>query len=163
MAHEQHQGASGATSFIDDRTGNRSLHMQANSRVTTTLMFSLSRTAPGAPTGLGADTTVTLPGGAIPVALRVFGAVNDATTAASITVGIGNTTSNYFLSAYNVANAPTGLGQQVPSGATNLFTALPVMAEGQSQPITGFYSVAGTSATGGPWYVAIDYYRPVPA
>lgn len=162
MSHELKQNANGSAAYVDDRSGNRSLHMQANSRVKTTLMFSLSRDAPGAPTGLGGDTRVTLPGGAIPTALRMFGVANDATTAASITLGLDNTTSAHFLSSYNVANAPTGLGQQIPQGATNMFTALPVMADTQAHDIIGRYSVAGTSATGGPWYFELDYYVPTP-
>ena len=163
MAHEIHQGGSGFTSFIDDKTGNRSLLMAANSRVKTTLMFKLSQTSPGVLVGSGADTRVALPGGAIPVALRYFGLINDAVTSGAVTIGLDNTTSNYFLSSQNVANLPTGQGQQTPTGATNLFLALPPMPEGVLHDIVGHYSVTGTSTSGGPWYFELDYYLPSPA
>lgn len=161
MSHELFQIGAGHAAFIDDKTGNRDLHMQPNSRVSTSLFFSISRTAPGAPTGLGGDTNVNLPGGAVPVALYYFGAANDSTTGATITIGL-DTTSNYFMAATNVANAPTGLGQQNPSGS-NLFTQLALLPAGGVHNVTGFYSVSGTSTTGGPWYFGIDYYVPVPA
>lgn len=156
-------GTTGTAALVDDQSGARIMHAAANSRVLTSLMFSLSRTAPGAPTGLGGDTSVTLPGGAIPVALRMWGAANDSTTGATVSVGLDNVTSNHFLSSYNVANAPTGSGQQVPQAVTNLFAALPLMPRGQSHNIIGRYAVAGTSSSGGPWYFELDYYLPNPA
>lgn len=161
MSHEIFQTGAGHTAFIDDNTGNRSLHLQPNSRVNGSLMFSLSRAAPGAPTGLGGSTAVTLPGGAVPVSIGFYGAANDSQTSATISIGI-DTTSTYFLNAQNVANAPTGLGQITPAGS-NLFTALAALPLGAVHTVTGSYSVTGTSATGGPWYFAIDYYVPTPA
>src|SRR5690348_4231018 len=125
MGQELYQTGTGHAAFIDDRTGNRDIHMQSNARVTTSLLFSISRSSPGAPTGLGGDTTATLPGGAVPVALYYYGSANDSTTGATITIGL-DTTSNYFMAATNVANATTGLGQQNPSGS-NLFTQLALL------------------------------------
>lgn len=160
MSHELTQTAGGHAAFVDDQTGNRGLHLAANARIKTTLMFSISRTAPGAPTGLGGDTTVTIPGSAVPTDIRYFSAAGDSQTGATITIGLDNTTSNYFLSTTNVSDFS---GQQIPTAAKNLFTALPIMPVGTPHTIVGHYSQAGTSATGGPWYFEIDYYLPVPA
>ncbi len=150
--------------LISDAKGGRIAHLSDNARLLTTLNFKIDQTSPGIVQGLGANTNVTLPGGAIPVALRVFGKLNDSVTSASISVGMDNVTSQHFLSGYNVANAPTGSGQQLPSAALNLFAALPVMPMGQAHQVVGRYNQgASTSAGGGPWYVAIDYYLPDPA
>lgn len=157
----QNTGTAGGAGFVDDKSGNRALHFASNARINTTLMFSISRTAPGSPTGLGGDTTTTLPSGAVPVAIYYYGAANDATTGATITIGL-DTTTNYFMAATNVANATTGNGQQTPAGS-NMFTQLALLSAGASHAVTGYYSVAGTSATGGPWYFGIDYYVPIPA
>ena len=165
MAQELIQGSRNAVSgasFQDDASGNRSLHMAANARNLTTLHFKITQTSPGVVQGMGGDTRVTLPGGAIPVGLRVYGFLNDAVTGASISIGLDNVTSAHFLSSYNVANAPTGLGQTTPS-ANNLFAAVPVMPLGQDHTIIGRYAVAGTSTSGGPWFCSIDYYLPDPA
>lgn len=161
MSHELFQIGAGHAAFIDDKTGNRDLHMQPNSRINGTLMFSLSRGS-AVPTGLGGDTNVTLPGGAVPVAIYYYGAANDSVTGSTLTIGL-DTTSNYFMAATNVANATTGLGQQTPSGS-NLFTQLALLPAGGVHSVTGLYSAGGaTSASGGPWYFAIDYYVPIPA
>jgi len=165
MSHEKIQGSKHAVStasFQDDASGNRSLHMAANARNLTTLHLKITQTSPGVVQGMGGDTRATLPGGAIPVCLRVYGFLNDAVTGATISIGLDNVTSAHFLSSYNVANAPTGLGQTTPS-ANNLFAAIPIMPLGQDHTIVGHYAVAGTSAGGGPWFCAIDYYLPDPA
>ena len=160
MAHEIHQTAAGHAAFIDDRSGNRSLHMQPNSRVKTTLIGVITQTSPGVITGLGGDTNMSLPGGAIPMALRYFSGV-PASTGATITVGI-DTTSTYFLNAQSVATLALN-GQQVPQGATSLGLALANLPIGQAHNVTGFFAQTATSPGGGPWFVEIDYYLPSPA
>lgn len=150
-------------SLQSDNPKGRIAHLAANARLATTLHFKIDKTAAGIVQGLGADTNVSIPGGAIPIALRVWSALNDAVTGANITIGLDNVTSNHFLNSYNVANAPTGLGQQTPSAVNNLFAALPIMALGQAHALVGHYAVAGTSAGGGPWFFALDYYLPDPA
>lgn len=162
MAHEIHQTASGHTALIDDRTGNRSLHLQPDARVFTTAYGVITETSPGVITGLGGDPVMKLPGGAIPTALRYWGAKNSNTTTGTISVGI-DTTAAYFLSAQNVADLPTGQGVQQPRAVLNLFTALALVPVGSAHLITGAYAESATSTFGGPWYVAIDYYLPIPA
>ena len=98
----------------------------------------------------------------MPTALRYFGTNNANASSGTLTIGI-DTTTNYFLNGQNVANAPTGKGQQVPQAATNLFLALAGLPVGQSHKITGYYAETATSTFGGPWYVEIDYYKPSPA
>lgn len=166
MGMELKQGAGNAgtfdAAFVDDKSGNNSLHMQANSRVLTTLIGVLSQTSPGVLIGTGGDTSMTLPPGAVPVDISIFGQKNAGTTSGSIVLGI-DTTSNYFLASYNVANAPTGLGQQSPSTVANMFLALAGLPAGFSHQVTGSYSETATSGSGGPWFVMIDYYKPSPA
>lgn len=160
MSHEIIQTALGHTAFVDDKTGNRSLHMQANSRVLTTLIGVITQTSPGVIQSLAGDTSLSLPAGSVPVNLSFYGAKNAGTTSGTISVGI-DTTSTYFLNAANVANAPTGLGQQTPAGS-NLFLALALAAPNGAHVLTGSYAESATSGSGGPWYIEIDYYLPVP-
>lgn len=161
MSYEIHQGAAGTFAVIDDKTGSRGMHVQPDARVFTTVYGVITETSPGVITGLGADPVMKLPGGAIPAALRYWGANNSNTTSGTISIGI-DTTSTYFLNGQNVANAPTGKGQQLPA-VTNLFAALALLPVGSSHLITGVYAETATSTFGGPWYVAIDYYLPIPA
>ncbi len=162
MSHELYQTPNGHFAIIDDRSGNRALHAQPNARNLTTWHGVISQTSPGVIVGLGGDTGANLPGGAIPVALRYFGLKNAGVTSGTLTVGI-DTTSTYFLNAQNVANQPTGQGQQEPVGVTNLFLALAQLPLGLNHNVTATYAESGTSGSGGPWYVAIDYYVPSPA
>ncbi len=163
MAHELKQGsqeATGTASYQDDRTGNRSLHMAANARIKTTLIGQITQTSPGVITGLGGDTTLSLPGGAVPIGVRYFSGV-PASTGATITVGI-DTTSTYFLNAQSVATLALN-GQQVRAGATTPGVALANLPVGAGHNVTGFFAQTATSPGGGPWFVEIDYYLPSPA
>lgn len=162
MSYELHQTGAGAFAVIDDKSGSRGLHLQPNARINTTFHGVITETSPGVLAGIGPDTGTGLPGGAIPVALRFFGALNSNTTSGTLSIGI-DTTSTYFLNAANVANAPTGKGQQTPQGATNLFTALALLPVGSFHLLTAIYAETATSTFGGPWYVDIDYYVPIPA
>lgn len=161
MSHEFVQPGSGHAAYIDDKTGNRSLHMQSNSRVLTTLIGVITQTSPGVITSMSGDASLSLPGGAMPASIGFYGVKNAGTTSGTISVGI-DTTSTYFLNGSNVANAPTGLGQQNPAGS-NLFTALALLPVGSSHILTANYTETATSGSGGPWYVQIDYYIPIPA
>lgn len=166
MTVEIHQGPDNVNSdasLRDSKTGARLLHLAANSRVPTTLSFKIDQTSPGTLQGLGGETAVTIPGGAMLVALRIWGKLNSNTTSGTLTIGLDNITSNHFLSAYNVADAPTGLGQAIPRAVTNLWSALPTMPVGQAHTIVGHYAETATSTFGGPWYVDIDYILPTPA
>ena len=165
MGVELRQGTGEGTetaSFLADQKQARVMHLAANARVKTTLMGVITQTSPGVITGLGGDTAMSLPSGAIPTGVRYFGKL-PASTGATITVGYDTTTNN-ILSAASVATLALA-GVQVPNApALALFAALPVLPAGQSHPVTGFYAETATaSAGGGPWYVEIDYYLPNPA
>lgn len=162
MSYEIHQVASGAFAVIDDKTGSRGIHVQPDARNFTTVYGVITETSPGVITGIGADPVMKLPGGAIPVAMRYWGLKNSNTTSGTISVGI-DTTAAYFLSSQNVADLPTGQGVQQPRAVLNLFSALALLPVGSSHLITGAYAETATSTFGGPWYVAIDYYVPIPA
>lgn len=151
-----------AASLVEDTKQARIAHLQANSRIKTTLIGKITQTSPGVISGLGGDTTMSLPGGAIPTDLRFFGQVGASTALATISVGI-DTTSTYFLNAVTVSGAANGTGQFTPNGATNLYTQLALLSSGLAHAVTGFYTEAGTSGSGGPFYVEIDYYKPIPA
>lgn len=153
--------ATPSASLIDDKTGGNTLHLAANSRVKTTLIGQITQTSPGVMTGLGGDTSLSLPGGAVPTTIRVFSNV-PASTGATITVGI-DTTSTYFLNALSVATLAAS-GQQLPTGiSSGLYTALAAVPIGSAHAVTGFYSQTATAPGGGPWFVEIDYYLPQPA
>lgn len=105
------------------------------------------------------DTTAkdlfTLRAGDIPLRLSVFGTVaSDAATNARISIG---STSNvaYFAAGIDVkgtALTSGGLGQAIPSSATNLMVPLPF-----DTTVQATYAEAGTaSATGGPWIVVME-------
>jgi hypothetical protein len=144
--------------FVADQKQARIAHMQANARILTTIQGTITQTSPGVITGTGGDTTMSLPGGAVPCGIRYFNNIG-ANTAATITVGI-DTTSAYFLS----AQAVTIPGQHVPTAAAlNLFTPLAALPIGQAHTVTGSYAETATSATGTISYVEIDYYLPLPA
>lgn len=165
MGAELKQGSAGGATpeaaFVDDRFGANLMHMQANSRVLTTLIGVISQTSPGVITGLGGDTTMSLPGGAVPINLSYYG-LTQASTGATISVGL-DTTSGYFLNSQQVNSLLNGKNVQNPQNVLNLFTALAALPVGQAHAVTGFYSETATSGSGGPWYVQIDYYRPLPA
>lgn len=164
MGQELKQGSGGSVpsaAFVDDQSGNNSLHMAANSRVYTTLIGQISQTSPGVITGMGGNASMTLPRGAMPVGLTYYG-LTQASTGGSITIGI-DTTSTYFLNGQNVGSLATGKGLQNPVSVTNLFLALALSPVGSSHLVTGYYSETATSGSGGPWYVAIDYIVPDPA
>ena len=164
MAQELTQSSTdgtGAAAFIDDKTGNRSLHMVANARIVTSLIGVMSQTSPTL-VGLGGDTVMTLPPKAVPIALTIFGKAGAATANATIQIGL-DTTTNYFLST-SVSNVGGGgVGYLIPRETAQLFTALANLPIGQAHAVTGNYAEAGTSGSGGPWYVEIDYYLPNPA
>lgn len=165
MSHELKQGnsPSGDTNaaFVDDRSGNNSLHMQSNSRVLTTWIGKITQTSPGVLQGMGGDTTATLPSGAVPVNFNFYSPLQ-ASTGATITVGL-DTTSTFFLNASSVATLALGKGQQSPVSVTNLFAALAGLPVGTAHTLTGFYSETATSGSGGPFFIEIDYYVPSPA
>lgn len=165
MGIELKQGSTQPTataSFQDDASGARIAHLGANTRIPSHLQFKIDQTSPGALQGLGGDTQVTIPGGAIPIKLSIWGKLNSNTTTGTISLGLDNITSNHFLSSYNVADVPTGQGQQLPRAALNFFAALPLMPVGQAHTIVGRYSESATSTFGGPWFVDLEYYLPEP-
>lgn len=164
MGHELRQrniGAVSGASFVDDQSGNNSLHMQANARIVASLNGQISQTSPGVITGTGGNTSMSLPSGAVPIGISFYSNLQ-ASTGATISVGI-DTTSGYFLNAQSVATLALGKGQQIPVGATNLYAALAALPLGQAHTVTGFYAETATSGSGGPFFVSIDYYVPDPA
>lgn len=151
----------GSLDLVDDKSGANVMHFAANARSMTTLIGKITQTSPGVITGMGGDTALSLPGGSIPVSIQVYSAV-PASTGATITVGI-DTTTTYFLNALSVATLALN-GQQVPAAtASNLFTQLATLPIGQSHSVNGFYAQTATAPGGGPWFVMIDYYLPIPA
>ena len=153
--------ASESAGLVSDQKQARVMHLAANARIKTTLMGVITQTSPGVMTGLGGDTSLSLPGGAIPTAIRYYGLVQ-ASTGATITVGYDTTTNN-ILNAVSVATLALA-GVQTPNApGLSLFQPLPVLPVGQAHPVTGFYSQTATAPGGGPWYVEIDYYLPNPA
>lgn len=162
MSHNLKQGAGSASvaaaAFHDDASGNNSLHMMANARILTTVQFKITQTSPGIVTGIGGNTSLAIPGGAVPCGIRFY-ANTGANTAATITIGI-DTTSTYFL---NGAAVSTN-GQHFPTTqALNLFAALAGVPNGFAHTITGFYAETATSATGTIVTGEIDYYVPIPS
>ncbi len=148
--------------YVADQKQARVAHFAANARIKTTLMGVITQTSPGVMSGLGGDTSLSLPGGAIPTAVRYYGGSVPASTGATITVGY-DTTNNNILNAVSVATLALA-GVQVPNAPTlPLFVPLPTLPAGQAHPVTGFYSQTATAPGGGPWYVEIDYYLPIPA
>ena len=159
MGIELKQGSGQPTftaAFDDDKSGASILHMAANAKVKTTLLGVITQTSPGVLTGLGGDTQLSMPGGAIPLAVRYFSGV-PASTGATITLGI-DTTNNYLLNGQSVATLALN-GQQVPAAALNLGVALALLPLGIAHNVTGFFGQTSTSPGGGPWYVEIDYVR----
>lgn len=149
MAHELKQGSSQPTptaSFVDDRTGNRSLHMQANARVITTFVGQIASSSASL-VSLGGDTTASLPGGAVPTHIRIY----SPSTSPTVSVGI-DTTSTYFVNSAAIAGGSTVL----PTVA-NLYTALATLPTGVAHALTG------TTNKGFAVYLEIDYYLPDPA
>lgn len=162
MGHELKQGAAmvgmASAAFVDDQSGNNSLHMQANARQLTTIQGRVTQTSPGVIVGTGGNTQMSMPGGAVPCGIRFY-ANTGANTAATITVGI-DTTSTYFLNGAALSTP----GQHIPTtNALNLFAALAGLPVGQSHVVSAFYAETATSATGTITWVEIDYYVPSPA
>ena len=157
MGIELKQGTSQPTrtaAFDDDVSQASVLHMAANAKVKTTLIGQITQTSPGVITGVGGDTALSLPGGAVPAGIR-YNVSKGANTAATITIGI-DTTSAYFLSGAAV-NLP---GMLYPTtAALNLFAALAAVPLAMAHSLTGYYAETATSATGTVVSVEIDYYR----
>lgn len=105
-----------------------------------------------------ASTLFTLEPGAVPISLRIINsgtAVSNAGTNARISVG-STGTNTYFLADFDVKTAGAitnvGIGQSVPSSATNLGAALAFKTH-----VTGIYTEAGNaSSAGGPWTVLME-------
>jgi len=97
-----------------------------------------------------------LPKDAVVVGLYVIGQVaSDA--ASTATIGIGTTTSaNEIMAAYDVKTAATGEGYN-PAGAAAVGTYMAEKLTADT-PVYAKYAETGTaSATGGPWFVKIEY------
>lgn len=103
-----------------------------------------------------------LPKGALIAGIYVIGAVaSDAATSAVISVGTTTTSTNELMASYDVKTASTGEGYN-PAGAAAVGSAM-MTALTVDTPVYGIYAETGTSsATGGPWYVKVEYYLPGP-
>lgn len=154
MSIEYQQHGDGSTRLVDDQTANTVGYMDGTSRVLVKKIGTISRTTT-------TDTTLfNIPGNAVPTKLSLFGsAASNAGTTATINVGL-NSTSNQFLSGFDVKTSTTGAGQVLPNGATNLQASVGSTVSPQV-PVTGKYAETGTASTsGGPWYVEMEYYVP---
>ena len=158
MGIEIQQHASGSLKLVDDQTGNNCAFVDPNSRLLSVIRFAITRTST-----FGQQMGV-LPAGAVPTSLKVFtGTKSDSSTTASIIVGI-DTTTNYLLGGWDTAQAANS-GQQFPQKAANLHVALatPGPLPGGYHPVTAAYAETSTSTTGGPFYIEIGFYQPIPA
>ena len=153
--------ASPSAGFVEDRFQARVAHLPANARIKTTWIGQITATSPGAITGLGGDTSLGIPGGAVPTDLRFFSPVA-ASTGATITIGL-DTTSTYFLNALSVNALANGQGQQLPANPSNLFAALAALPIGSVHTMSGFFAQTATALGAGPYYIELDYYLPNPA
>ncbi len=97
-----------------------------------------------------------LPKDAVITGMYVIGHVaSDAATSATISVGT-TATANELIDAYDVKTAATGEGYNV-AGAAAVGTAMMTKLTTDT-PIYAVYAETGTaSATGGPWFVKIEY------
>lgn len=98
----------------------------------------------------------TLPSGCIITLVTVDGyAASDASSAATISVGLENGLCNEILSSYDVKTAGTGAGLTVPN-ATAGATGSNWSVGSNAMRIAGKYAESGSaSAAGGPWQVSI--------
>lgn len=134
---------------VDAATGNTVGYSDGTTRLIATKVASLART------DTAAKNLFVLPIGAVPVAIYFWwGTASNAATTATISVGkTGNNT--LLVSGQDVKGTS---GQVRTAAATNLFAALSASAVTQ---ITGIYAETGTASTsGGPFFVAIDFYVP---
>jgi hypothetical protein len=134
---------------IDDYTGNTVEYADATTRMLATKIGSVART------DTSAKNLFVLPIGAVPVAVYMFwGTASNAGTTATVSVGITGT-NTYFINGQDVKGTS---GQVRTAAATNLFAAQSTSATTQ---VVGIYAETGTaSSTGGPFYIAIDFYVP---
>lgn len=157
-----------ALDMVSDKKGTNVSFMSDNTRNLTSLLGVITQTSPGvlqSLSGSGAfpnTSPLQLPGGAVPVAFIIQGKAGAATALATISIGL-DTTSTYFLQTSVSAVAGGGIGQLIPRETAQLYTALAAMPVGQAHTVTGFYAEAGTSGSGGPWFVEIDFYTTNPA
>lgn len=152
-----------AADVVSDRKQNSVTFYSDNTRNLTSLLGVITQTSPGVLQSLSGSGTVSntsplqLPPYAVPVQFIIQGKLGAATANATIQIGL-DTTTNYFLqtSVSNVGGG--GSGQLIPRETAQLYTALAALPSGQAHTVTGFYAEAGTSGSGGPWYVEIDFY-----
>ena len=100
----------------------------------------------------------TLPAGVVISKVSVYGyAASDATSTATISVGLEAGSSTEILSGYDVKTAATGAGFSYPNSALGGSTASNSLTWGSnSVRVSGKYAETGTaSSVGGPWQVTL--------
>jgi len=146
VSYQTLQLADGSYQITDTVTGNVVFYADASTVMTGKKIGSIART----------DTTAknlfTLPANTVVIGLKLIsGVASNATTTATVSVGITGT-NTYFISG---ADVKTAAGQLSAAAATNVGTNVGTSAV----QVVGIYAETGTaSTTGGPFLVVMDYY-----